>query len=301
MKKVLLLLTAAIAAAALGATATVHSANAQPRVASGVTLTLWAPPGNFVTGAAKDLITRYEKKSGNKIQVVSFPAPFEQNVLAKWASGTRPDLLLWHGIGNWLVALNPTKTLNPLDGMAFVKKTQPNLLANSVTYKKHVYAAIIGFPDIDGMFYNGPLFSQYGLTIPHNFSDLLALCKTIRQKAPGIDPIYEAGGDQWPLQIFTFMMWNDAIKKNPDLLREVNQHKVKFSDQVFVKGIQAEKTLQDSGCYNPDVKTGTYGKELPALMDGNQFIRRRQGQQDPAVQRLVDEQQRRFVADHRKR
>ena len=46
-------------------------------------------------------------KYGVKIQLQNIPLPFEQNVLAKWATGVRPDLLLWHGIGNWLVQLNP--------------------------------------------------------------------------------------------------------------------------------------------------------------------------------------------------
>src|SRR5262245_27198160 len=63
----------------------------------------------------QDQFKRFTRATGIKRDVQVFPNPFEQNVLAKWATGDRPDILFLHAIGNWLVQLNPAKNLIPLD------------------------------------------------------------------------------------------------------------------------------------------------------------------------------------------
>lgn len=252
----------ALVIAAAVAVASTASAQSKP------TLKVWVAAQGFYK-PQKNQFARFTKATGIKLDVQVFPNPFEQNVLAKWATGDRPDILYFHAIGNWLVQLNPAKNLIPLDDQPFVKRTMPGLLPRAGSYGGHIYAAVLNYPFIDGMFYNRQVFRKYGLKVPRNYADVVSVCKQLQQKAPEIAPVYMGGGDQWPLQVFAFMMWNDAIKKNPNFISGLNTHRVKFTHPVFVNGIQAEKNLQNMGCLNKDILTATYEGEQKNMMAGS--------------------------------
>lgn len=231
-----------------------------------IKLTVWLGPNNTEPFLA--IFDRYTKETGVQFDKTVFPVPFEQNLLAKWATGERPDLLQFHAIGNWLVQLNPEENLFDQSDMAFVQNTVAGILDKAGNYKGKSYAAIIDYPFIDGVFYNKKVFSDLGLTVPTNYNDLLALCETIKQKAPNVAPIYTGGGDQWPLQVLAFDMWNDDIKADPHMLDDLNANKIKFTDPRFVAGIAKEKELLDKGCYNKDILTAKYTDEQKNLVEG---------------------------------
>jgi raffinose/stachyose/melibiose transport system substrate-binding protein len=233
-------------------------------------LTMWGPPGEFSVPGFTAMVQGFEKESGITINLQTIPLPFETTVLAKFQAGTRPDLLIWHGIGNWVAALNPNQNLVSLNGMSFIKKTIPNILNHSVTYNNNVYSAIIGFPIIDGMMYNKQVFAKYGVSVPTNLAGVEAACQQLKQKAPNVAPIYIAGSgtDDWTDQILPFIMFNDAVKQDPGLMEKVNENKLHFSDPVFVAGFQAVKDLQNQGCINKDVLSATYVGQQKALMTG---------------------------------
>ena len=262
-RKLALLVLALAAASALAVTAALAGTTSK----KAVTLKVWVGAQGYPK-ASQDQLKRFTKATGIKLDIQIFPNPFEQNVLAKWAAGDRPDLLFFHAIGNWLVQLNPSKNLIPLDNEPFVKRTIPGLLPKAGSYHGHIYAAVINYPFLDGLFYNRQVFQKYGLKVPRNYAEVLQVCKQLQQKAPDVAPVYMGGGDQWPLQVFAFMMWNDAIKKNPNLIAGLNTHKVQFTNPAFVWGIQAEKNLQDAGCLNKDILTATFEGEQKNLMAG---------------------------------
>ena len=64
------------------------------------------------------------------------------------------------------------------------------------------------------------------------------------------------------------MMWNDALKADPDLIGKVNRNEASFADPVFVDGIAKLKELQDKGCLNQDVLSSTFADQQQALIDG---------------------------------
>jgi raffinose/stachyose/melibiose transport system substrate-binding protein len=230
-----------------------------------LTLTVWIP--TVFAEAKKQQLLDYGTAKNVKMDIVVFPTPFEQSLLAKWAAGDRHDLIYWHGIGNWLVQLNPIENLQDLSKEAFVDRTIPGLLDKSTTFQGKIYGALIGYPFLDGVFYNKKVFDQYKLTIPKSYQDLLALCSTLQKAAPDIAPIYTGGGDHWPLQVLPFMMWNDDLMKT-DLIAKVNTNKASFTDPVFVAGVAKEKELLDKGCYNKDILTAKFEDEQKALMSG---------------------------------
>ncbi len=231
------------------------------------TLTVWAPA--LMSEAARAFPKGFEKaEPGVTVNVVTLPNPFEQNVLTKIRAGEKPDILYFHGIGNWLAQLDPATNLTDLSDMAFVGKTLPGVIDHSTSFKGVVYGAVVDFPGVDGALYNRKVFSDLGLTIPKNAADLEQVCKKILASGKGVAPIGMAGGDSWPLQILPFMLFNDSIKDDPDLMTKVNTNKASFSDPQFVDAFAETKKLSDMGCFNKDAKTMTFENSQKALIDG---------------------------------
>jgi raffinose/stachyose/melibiose transport system substrate-binding protein len=266
MKRRVVFFIALVALAAVTASSAGAGKKDQPY--KGVSLTMWAPATGFLPLGFDQLVKDYEASSGATVDVVNFPAPFEQNVLAKLATGARPDLLWWDSAGNWLIQLNPAVNMRPLDDESFVKRAIPNVLTKSVSYNGHIYGALYETPQMDGLYYNKQVFAKLKLKVPQNYSQLLSTCNQIKQKAPGVTPVFEAGGDVWPLQVFTFEMWNSAIKKDPNLITKLNQNKVHFTDPVFVDGMKSMLALSKAGCHNSNLLTAKYTDEQKALMTG---------------------------------
>jgi raffinose/stachyose/melibiose transport system substrate-binding protein len=231
-----------------------------------VTLTAWIGP--VFAEAQQKQLDDWAAATGNTIETEVFPLPFEQNLLTKWATGERPDLLFFHAIGNWLVQLDPETNLQDLSAQPFVGRTIPGVLDKAGSYNGKNFAAVLNYPYLDGVFYNKPIFERLGLTIPTNYAELLEVCEAIKAGDPSIAPIYTGGGDTWPLQVPAFMMWNDALKADPDLIGKVNRNEASFADPVFVDGIAKLKELQDKGCLNSDILSATFANEQEALITG---------------------------------
>jgi raffinose/stachyose/melibiose transport system substrate-binding protein len=230
-------------------------------------LLLWEPATEVA--AIKPMITAFQASTGIKVNTLVFPSNgFENDLLTKWAAGNRPDIMLWHAIGNWLVAINPEQNLQDLSSMPFVQKTPANVLDNSVRYDGKTWAALLDVPQVDLLDYNKKVFAKLGLPVPQNFSQLLSTCQTIKQKDPGVTPIALGGGDSWPVQIPAFMMFNSALKTNPGLIKGINSNTVHFTDPPFLQGFQAEQELQQQGCFNKDDLSMTYNQSVQDLMEG---------------------------------
>ena len=210
----------------------------------------------------------YEAMTGAKLELTEFPNPFETNVLTRWAAGERPDILFFHGAGNWLVQLNPTKTLIPLDNEPFVGRTIPGILEATTKFGDSIYGAVLRPPLSYGVYYNKKFFADNGLVAPTTggYDALLSLCEQIKAKDPNIAPIFMGGGDQWPTQPLVVGLWGDDI--TPDVARGLNDRSVTFTDPRFVQWIAKLKELQDKGCLNKDVLTATFEDEQSALFDG---------------------------------
>jgi raffinose/stachyose/melibiose transport system substrate-binding protein len=243
-----------------------HS-SAQP---AGQSLTMWAPLPEFSTPGFDNLISRFDKLTGNKISVATIPLPFESSILAKFATGVRPDILIFDAIGNWIFALDPTRSLLPLDGMSFINKTIPQFIKVGDEFDGHVWAATLSFPMIDGMYYNNGDFARAGIPVPNNYAGVLNACSVLKSKDPGVAPIYVAaeGTDDWTDQIFPFMMWNNALKTNSSIIPNIDRNKGSFASRTFVSGFAELRALQNKGCLNSDPLSGTYVDQLKALETG---------------------------------
>ncbi len=262
----------AVAALAIALSVAGPAAAAAPSMAPGLpsgegqTLTVWGPAE--LSAELRTGLDDYAAKIGATIDFTGFPAPIEQALLARWAAGDRPDILFFHGAGNWLVQLNPAQNLIPMTGQPFLDRTVPGLIDATTAYQGVPYGAIVKSPFGYGVYYDKQVFADAGLAEPTagGYQALLDLCTAIQAKDPDIAPIFIGGGDQWPTQPLIVGLWADDVP--PDVARKLNTREITFSDPIFVDWIAKEKELQDKGCLNDNVLTATYDDERASLFNG---------------------------------
>jgi raffinose/stachyose/melibiose transport system substrate-binding protein len=255
---------AAIALAAAGCSGTSNpTAKAGP-------LTVWYNASD--AKAFVNVFARYEKASGQKLKLVPIQADgFENQVQTRWAAGDRPDILEYQATG--FLSLNPVKNFVPLTDQPFVAKSG-DLYKNAGSYNKVVYAAITnGFAQF-GTYFNKPLLSQYGLTAPKSYSDLEHICTVLKQKAPGVIPIWESGGSAWPTQILGGILYNAQFNTSNQYADQILSHKAKLSDPNghFVEGLTKYRELANDGCFGPNATTQKYEDSFSALLNGKAAV-----------------------------
>ncbi len=231
--------------------------NSASRHLNGVTLTVWE--SNSLTPGYKALFTAFEKATGAKLNQVVFPDPFESNLLTKWATGARPDLMIFQSAVDYLQQLNPAKNLFNLTGQPYVSKElfHQNQYA-SVTDGKD-YGLSLETPSVFGLWYNKKVLSEDGLRAPTTFTQLVSACQTIKKDNPGVSTLYDAGGDQWPTQVLPFMLWTDAMKAG--LQDKLNTNRAQWTAPAIVASLTGYQMLIKDGCFNSTLKTGTYAQQ----------------------------------------
>lgn len=249
-------------------TASSTAGAATTAVKPGTKITLWHnsadPP------ALRQLYKDFEADSGVKVELVAIPsAGFEDTTLTKWASGARPDVLEYHPTVTNLLALNPRATLRDLSGEEFVSKSG-DLYRSAATVDGKTYGAVIGFPQVFGVFYNKDVFARAGIeTPPGTAAELAQACEQILARAPGVTPIAESGGSQWPVQVLPTLLMGDA---NPDNTwgQELRANRAHLDDDgsPFVRAMEAYRGLKDDGCFNRDAASATVENSVRGLVEG---------------------------------
>jgi raffinose/stachyose/melibiose transport system substrate-binding protein len=243
-------------------------ANTSGPAPKGVTLTLWRSP--LDPPAINKLYQAYEAATGNKLNIVSFPSnAYETTVVTKWATGTMPDILEFDPGLSQLAQLDPSQKLVDLSNLPFVKR-EGELAKESGNDDGHVYAATLGPLSEYGVFYNKKVLAAAGLQPPKTYADLASDCTVLKQKAPSVAPIFEAGGDGWPPQILGGLLYEASGNTQDAYLQSLLDGKTKLSDASgsFVKGLTAYNDLRTSGCFNSDANTATVDDSAQALLQG---------------------------------
>jgi raffinose/stachyose/melibiose transport system substrate-binding protein len=178
--------------------------------------------------------------------------------------------LEWHGNLTDVLGLNIPQNAFDLSSLPFVQK-EGALAKVSGSVDGKTYAATVSFPSVFGVFYNKQVFAKAGLTPPQNYADLASDCKALKAKEPGVAPIYEAGGDQWPTQVLSAFDYLGQYNVNDAFDRSITGNSAKLADPngPFVAGLQAYDALKSAGCFNADAATGTWDDSMKALLDGS--------------------------------
>ncbi|MFB6720924.1 ABC transporter substrate-binding protein [Kribbella sp. NPDC056345] len=264
MKRTILsLLLATTVLASCGNPMTKTESRSFPQAATdlnGVTLTVWQ--SNTLQAGYKTLFADFEQATGAKIRPEIFPDPYESNLLTKWATGTRPDLMIFQSTASFMRRLDPAKNLYDLTGQDFVAKQRFGLAKTAAVLDGKNYGLSLEPPSVFGLWYNKQLVEKP----PTNLTELVNACKTIKQQHPGVTPLYDAGGDQWTTQILPFMLWTDAMKAG--LQDKLNDNQAQWTDPAIVDALKAYKSLVTEGCFNSNLKTGTYAEQQEKFAAG---------------------------------
>src|SRR5436309_819316 len=110
----------------------------------GTTLTIWAAQNSNTI--AKKVASDFKAATGAKINIVTIPDPYEQDVQTKVASGDKPDLAFWQPTASELTSLNASANLQTLDGAPWVGKFKPALQNITGILDGKRYAALISSP-----------------------------------------------------------------------------------------------------------------------------------------------------------
>lgn len=253
------LAVAGVAAASLSA-----CASEQPAEDEDVTkLTIWG--AQSTPQATKDILDAYADETGIEMEFVTIPDGFEANVMTKWTTGQRPDILFGQSSNLFLSQLDAKKNLQDLSDMPFVSKTLYGL-ADSGTLDGVHYTATTGFPSVFGVFYNKDVFAEAGVDVPETADEFATALDTF--KADGIDAVAIAGGDTWTLQLPYITALTDAV--DAGFVDDLNANKVGYdTSDAVIEALEWEKGLVDGGYSNADWKTATFADQAAKLQSGD--------------------------------
>lgn len=256
----------ALACLTLGAT----GANSQPArndASLATKLTIWKYP---IPGI-DEVIAAFQAKNPDIDVETYVPAPpVESNYLAKLATGERPDVMWFQTDPASMRQLRATSIMRVLSDIPMLKPVFSSYRAASYSRSGQIdarhYALPLQPPTIFTSYYHRGVFAKYKLKVPTNLTQLLAMCRTIRQKASGVTPVYlhsADGGSQIP----PFNMFlNEA--SNPTWLKGVVAGKIPLNSKPIVDGLRAMERMRDAKCFNPDTGTTKYDTFISRLVDG---------------------------------
>jgi ABC-type sugar transport system, periplasmic component len=221
--------------------------------------------------AMKDVFERYQA-NGSKLDVQILPGgqKLDDLILTRAATKDLPDIIFVYGMSNFLTKVQASNNFVDLSGESYISKISKSISAQKDWLKMDgkYYAIPAGGLNVSGVIYNKKVFEDLKIEVPKTYDELLAACEKI--KGAGITPIYEAGKDGWPLQLFTFNLFADMVqKKQADIIDRLNSNQVKFAEiPEYIKALEMQKSLKEKGYVNSDLMSGTYDASLAGLAEG---------------------------------
>ncbi|HEX6521232.1 MAG TPA: extracellular solute-binding protein [Streptosporangiaceae bacterium] len=131
-----------------------------------------------------------------------------------------------------------------LNGQSFLSSYTPSALS-AETYQGKIYGLVSGTYQ-EGVFYNKQIFAKYNLTPPTTYTQFLSLLQTLKSK--GVTPMYVGLGNVGPvyLQFIYYELMISLWYPNApggNLAQALETGSVKWTDPMFVKAMNEEKTL----------------------------------------------------------
>lgn len=225
---------------------------------------------DWVKDETKSLIKEFEAKENVKVdlQIVPGGDTFGQLVQTKINTGEAPDIIYWYTTKSNLKKVQAAKNFVDLSGEAWVEQVIP-VVRDQVSLDGKVYEFPYSGSSTSGLFYNKKILSDLGIQPPKTYAEFLAACEKI--KAAGITPIYDAGKDGWPLQIFSGIAWASLVGPTlpADFGAKASSNQVDYTTIApFVDLFERQVNLIDKGYYNKDLLSGTYNGQIEAFGTG---------------------------------
>jgi len=215
------------------------------------------------------LVNSKSEELGAKIELekVAEGDTGDQVIQTKFAAQEMPDILSFYD-ATWVGKLGGAKNFEDVTG-DWMKDYDAAAL-NTPKYTAEGKLVVVPFGAVGTMnlFYNKKVFTDSGVQVPNNWTEFLAVAKTLKEK--GIQPIYYSGKDAWTLQIIPLVgAVRDSKEKVTDTADALSTNKTHFTDlKLFVDSIAKLKELNDKGYVNKTFLSDDYATAQQMLLDG---------------------------------
>ncbi|MEG2404972.1 MAG: extracellular solute-binding protein [Oscillospiraceae bacterium] len=215
---------------------------------TGETLNIWCKKGEMERSYMKTAIARYEKLTGNHINIVEINVEeFDEKVSSALNTPSSDlDILLSYG-GTNLDAFNPDENFCDFKNEVWINDIMLNGL-NQAIYN----GRIVGLPhweaSFSGTLYNKKIFKKYKIPIPTTQKEFLNACEILLKN--GVTPLY------LPYKEITMLLYQfplDAVLEKNDNLSRLNSGAIDYKDIPQMRSIiEWYKTMSDRGYFGED-------------------------------------------------
>lgn len=234
----------------------------------GVTLSVWQP--SAFNPQQTELVKGFTKATGIQLDVLTIPDPYQDNLITKWATGARPDILWNQTVVSIMAKMGVTRNMQDLSTLPFNNNYISKATAAGGLYSNGKrYAVPVDYPSVFSIYYNKSVFQKYGIDIPKKGSDLMSVCDKL--KGTGVTPIYTGEGDKWPPSVIFWNLWAD-VAGDDSQVSALNSGKAHLTDQPFIDSAALVVNLQKAGCFEKDLNTSSYVGQQKAVMSGQAAI-----------------------------
>lgn len=245
------------AGALLGATpALARPAASARRAATTTTISTWGNHPEW-KGVMDKIIDLFEKEHPNiKVDITYKPtAQYNAALNTALAGGAGPDVIGWNeGISIRTAAKN--KQILPLDGKVNVARLIP-AGRTQVVFGGHTWGSPLDAYTV-GIFYQRPIFKKYGIKIPKNWKELIAVSQQLKDK--GVTP-WSMPAKDMIIPYFFYIMAASSIL-GLDGFNQLRRGKRKLTEPQVVRAAKLLIDLQEY--YNEGFQAVSYaeGKAL---------------------------------------
>lgn len=225
-----------------------------------------------IVGEMNQIVQAFSQKYPNiTIETETIPNDAQTVLKSRLVAGEAPDIMM---LQSYSTVFEYAKAgyLSDLTKEPFMGKVVDGA-KNAVTYNGKLYAVPMDMAGI-GVVYNKDLFAKYNLSVPTTFTELKAVCTTLKDN--GIIPFSVSIKDNWPLGHFYSMAHTVTVNDNLQAwITSMNEGKGTFASADmdaafavfdFYKANGGDKPMEMD--YNAQVNnfaSGNYGMMVQGL------------------------------------
>jgi raffinose/stachyose/melibiose transport system substrate-binding protein len=143
----------------------------------------------------------------------------------------------------------------------------PEAQKAEASYDGKTYMFPLGY-DPMGIVYDAKVWEKEGMTPPETFSDLLASCKTWRDK--GYEPIAVGMKESFVPQFITYAMIASTVyRETPDFDEQQAAGEATFSDSGWREALEKYVELEKAGCFHEGYQGTGYEEMLDMVTKGD--------------------------------
>lgn len=233
----------------------------------GDTITV-AASSSWIRDVDKELATKFEEETGNKIEWQLSPDDQYENVLnSKLSVGEGADIFYARS-GITLKKYQPEKYMMDLSDQEWVGRYS-DWAKEGTTYGGKTVQFQTWSVDGWGLLYNKAIFEAAGVTeVPKDYEGLKAACDKIL--ASGKTPIYQPGAAQWHWATWISEMTTKVEAETPGFYDGLNDNTKIFADQAdLALALDQLVEMNDAGYFGKDCMANTWEDMVTKMASGD--------------------------------